>query len=63
MTFYGDDIYYHNKKIAIDGACAYGGQLNCLEIKDEMYTQYSISHDFKIKKHLEPKGGDVFVSN
>lgn len=36
------DIYFRNKKIGIDGACAYGHQLNCLEIKDGQYKQYEI---------------------
>ncbi len=36
------DIYFGNKKINIDGACAYGGQLNCLEIKDGEYRQYHV---------------------
>jgi len=37
------DIFFANKKIGIDGACAYGGQLNCLEIKDGAYKQYHIN--------------------
>lgn len=37
------DIFFNNNKIGIDGACVYGGQLNCLEIKDGEYKQYSIS--------------------
>lgn len=36
------DIFFGNKKIGIDGACAYGGQLNCLEIKDGKFTQYEV---------------------
>lgn len=36
------DIYFGNKKIGLDGACAYGGQLNCLEIKDGEFNQYSV---------------------
>lgn len=37
------DIYFGNKKIGIDGACAYGHQLNCLEIKDGEYKQFEIN--------------------
>ncbi|PLR99507.1 metallophosphoesterase family protein [Bacillus sp. T33-2] len=37
------DIYFGNKKIGIDGACAYGGQLNCLEIKDGEFKQFQVS--------------------
>lgn len=37
------DVYFGNKKIGIDGACAYGGQLNCLEIKDGEFKQYHIN--------------------
>ena len=38
------DIYFGNKKIGIDGACAYGYQLNCLEIIDDTYKQYSVGY-------------------
>lgn len=38
------DICFGNKKIGIDGACAYGYQLNCLEIVDDTYKQYSVSY-------------------
>lgn len=37
------DIFFNGNKIGIDGACAYGGQLNCLEIKGEDFKQYSVS--------------------
>ncbi|WP_409971818.1 metallophosphoesterase family protein [Bacillus sp. Bva_UNVM-123] len=37
-----NDIFFGNKKIGIDGACAYGGQLNCLEIKDGEFKQYQV---------------------
>jgi serine/threonine protein phosphatase 1 len=33
-----DSIYFGDKKIGIDGACAYGGRLNCLIINGEKYT-------------------------
>ncbi|MGE8202976.1 metallophosphoesterase family protein [Heyndrickxia sp. NPDC080065] len=36
------DIYYGNKKIGIDGACVYGHQLNCLEILNDEFKQYSV---------------------
>lgn len=36
------DIFHGDWKIGIDGACAYGGQLNCLEIKDGQLKQYSV---------------------
>ncbi|MFD0587689.1 metallophosphoesterase family protein [Paenibacillus sp. GCM10027627] len=36
------DIWFGGDKIGIDGACAYGRQLNCLEIKDDGYRQYNI---------------------
>lgn len=39
------DIYFGNKKIGIDGACAYGHQLNCLEIKDGKYQQFSVRYE------------------
>lgn len=32
-------IYFGNKKIGIDGACAYGGMLNCLVIKGKSYER------------------------
>lgn len=37
------DIYFGNKKIGIDGACAYGYQLNCLEITEEGFKQYHVN--------------------
>lgn len=37
------DIFYGDKKIGIDGACAYGHQLNCLEITEEGYKEYHIN--------------------
>lgn len=37
------DIYYHGNKIGIDGGCAYGGQLNALEIgPDGEKTEYVV---------------------
>lgn len=36
------DIYFGDKKINIDGACAYGHQLNCLEIADKECKTYSV---------------------
>lgn len=36
------DIYFGENKIGIDGACAYGGQLNCLEIQDGSFRQFDI---------------------
>jgi serine/threonine protein phosphatase 1 len=36
------DIWFAEDKIGIDGACAYGYQLNCLEITDDGYVQYYI---------------------
>lgn len=36
------DIFYGDKKICIDGACVYGHQLNCLEIKNGEYKQYMV---------------------
>lgn len=37
------DIWFSEDKIGIDGACAYGYQLNCLEITDYGYRTYSVS--------------------
>lgn len=37
------DIFFNGNKIGIDGACVYGGQLNCLEIKDGQFKQYEVS--------------------
>jgi serine/threonine protein phosphatase 1 len=37
------DIWIGEDKIGIDGACAYGYQLNCLEINEEGYKTYSVS--------------------
>lgn len=31
-------------KIGLDGACAYGGQLNCLEISEQGYKAYHVSN-------------------
>ncbi|MBS4173160.1 metallophosphoesterase family protein [Bacillus sp. FJAT-49736] len=39
------NIFYGNKKIGIDGACVYGHQLNCLEIKDGNYTHYCVKKE------------------
>lgn len=38
-----EDIWFspHGDKIGLDGACAYGYQLNCLEIGEEGYKTYS----------------------
>jgi serine/threonine protein phosphatase 1 len=36
------DIWFGEDKIGIDGACAYGKQLNCLEISDEGYKTYNV---------------------
>lgn len=36
------DVFYGNKKIGIDGACVYGHQLNCLEIKNDQYREYFV---------------------
>jgi serine/threonine protein phosphatase 1 len=39
------NIWFGGDKIGIDGGCAYGLQLNCLEIKDnEAYVTYSVNH-------------------
>lgn len=36
-----DDIWFSSDKIGIDGGCAYGHQLNCLEIlNDHSFNQY-----------------------
>lgn len=43
------DIYYGNKKIGIDGACVYGHQLNCLEIKDGEMKQYYVKSSESIR--------------
>ncbi|WP_354571592.1 metallophosphoesterase family protein [Halalkalibacter oceani] len=37
-----EDIYFGDKKIGVDGACAYGFQLNCLEISGEGYKTYFV---------------------
>lgn len=34
------DVWFGKDKIGIDGGCAYGFQLNCLEIKDGNYKTY-----------------------
>ncbi|MGV3465407.1 MAG: metallophosphoesterase family protein [Heyndrickxia sp.] len=39
------NIFYGNKKIGIDGACVYGHQLNCLEIKDGHYAHYFVKKE------------------
>jgi serine/threonine protein phosphatase 1 len=39
------DIWFGGDKIGIDGGCAYGLQLNCLEIKDnDAYAAYFVNH-------------------
>lgn len=37
-----EDIWFGEDKIGIDGGCAYGFQLNCLEIGEEGYKVYSV---------------------
>jgi serine/threonine protein phosphatase 1 len=37
------DIFFGNKKIGIDGACTYGGQLNCLVIENGELSQVSVN--------------------
>ncbi|MCI1763126.1 metallophosphoesterase family protein [Heyndrickxia oleronia] len=37
-----NDIWVSNDKIGIDGACCFGGQLNCLEITDKELNQYHV---------------------
>jgi len=37
-----NNIWFGNKKIGIDGGACFKGQLNCLEIKDGKYKQYSV---------------------
>jgi serine/threonine protein phosphatase 1 len=39
------NIYFGNKKIGIDGACVFGHQLNCLEIKDGNFKQYFVKKE------------------
>ena len=39
------NIFYGNKKIGIDGACVYGHQLNCLEIKDGCFNHYFVKKE------------------
>lgn len=36
------DIYYRADRIGIDGACAYGGQLNALTIEDGEMTEFAV---------------------
>ena len=36
------DIWYGQKIIGIDGGCAYGNQLNCLEISEDGYRVYKV---------------------
>jgi serine/threonine protein phosphatase 1 len=39
------DIWFGGDKVGIDGGCAYGLQLNCLEIKDNTaYTTHFVNH-------------------
>jgi serine/threonine protein phosphatase 1 len=40
-----EDVWFGGDKIGIDGAAAYGFQLNCLEITDEGYKQYSVGKE------------------
>ncbi len=37
-----DDIYFGDMKIGIDGGCAFGFQLNCLEISSDGYRSYYV---------------------
>jgi len=37
-----NDIWVSDDKIGIDGACCFGGQLNCLEITDKEISQYHV---------------------
>lgn len=39
------NIFYGNKKIGIDGGCAYGHQLNCLEIKNGYFSHYFVKKE------------------
>ncbi|MBN6205056.1 serine/threonine protein phosphatase [Ralstonia pickettii] len=39
-----NSVYFGNKKIGIDGACAYGGRLNCLIITGDSYETTYISN-------------------
>ncbi|PKR85795.1 metallophosphoesterase family protein [Heyndrickxia camelliae] len=39
------NIFYGNKKIGIDGACVYGHQLNCLEIKNGQFAHYFVKKE------------------
>lgn len=41
------DIWFGGDKIGIDGAVAYGYQLNCLEITEDGFTQYWIDSKYK----------------
>lgn len=36
------DVWFGDRKIGIDGACAYGRQLNCLEIREEGFRTFKI---------------------
>ncbi|MEK4300379.1 metallophosphoesterase family protein [Oceanobacillus sp. FSL W8-0428] len=40
-----NSIFFGNKKIDIDGACAYGGRLNCLIITGDSYQTNYISNE------------------
>ena len=37
-----DGIYFAEDKIGIDGGCCFGKQLNCLEISENGYKEYSV---------------------
>lgn len=39
------DIWFGEDKIGVDGGCAYGDQLNCLEIEGSSYRTYFRSAD------------------
>ncbi|MEH7524971.1 hypothetical protein V7149_17075, partial [Bacillus sp. JJ1503] len=40
-----NNIWLSDDKIGIDGACCFGGQLNCLEITEKEINQYHVSND------------------
>jgi len=42
-----NSVFFGNKKIGIDGACAYGGRLNCLMIIGDSYKTTCISNEKK----------------
>jgi serine/threonine protein phosphatase 1 len=42
-----EDIWFGGDKIGIDGGCAYGMQLNCLEIREDGYETYFVESKVK----------------